>query len=143
MREVGGFLLLSGIIAVLWSGAYVFYSQGDITGMYVAFGIGAFFAVLFVYSVHYYINLKRRDDFVSQDFEVIMTHFHHVEDQGNDWYVIHTIWLDDEGHQHFFKSDMIKYNPEIALRDKQIPVRVSLLNRTYYTMDLSSLPKLA
>jgi len=143
MREAVGFLIMAGLIIVLWSGAYAFYSQGNITGMYVFFGFGALFAVLFVYSIHYYMNLKRRDEFVSQDFEVIMTHFHHVEDQGSDWYVIHTIWLDDEGNQHFFKSDMIKYNPEIALRDKQIPVKVSQLNHTYYTMDLSSLPKLA
>lgn len=143
MREVIGFLILIGLIIVLWSGAYVFYSQGDMTGTYVTFGFGAFFAVLFIYSIHYYMNLKRRDEFVHQDYETIMTHFHHVENTGNDWYIIHTIWLDPEGNQYFFKSDMIKYNPEMVLRDKLVPVKVSLLNRTYYTMDLSSLPKLA
>lgn len=142
MKEALGYLLMIVLITIFWSASYMFYTRGDITGTYIAFSFGAFLVLLFIFCIHYYIKIRRRNEFVSQDFETVMTHFHYVEKIG-DFYIVHTIWIDSEGDQYMFKSDMIKYNPEIVLKDKLVPVKISLLNRNYYTMDLSSLPKLA
>lgn len=143
MKKFSGFLFLIGLIAVLWLAAYISYTSGDIAGTYITFGLGASFTILLMYSIHHCLNLKRKDEFVSQNFEIIMTHFHHIEEIKQNLYYLHTIWLDAEGNQYLFKSDELQYNPTIALRGQLIPVKISQLNRSYYTMDLSSLPKLA
>lgn len=143
MKEFFGYLLLIGIITLIWGSSFAFYNQGDMMGAAVTFGIGSIFALLFVYSVYYTINVHRRNNLVAEDYEVVMTQFYRVEDHGHDWYVVHSIWIDPEGDQYTFQSEMMKYNPEFILRGKEIPVKISRKNRALYTMDLSFLPKLA
>ncbi len=146
MKQLFGYFLLVGIISICWGGSYHFGSAGDTTGAIVCFGIGSIFALMFVYAIGSEIRTKLNREFVEKNYEVVLTDLDYVEEIGNDGnlYYIHTKWVDpDGGTEYFFKSDYMYFNPERFLKDKKIPVKISIENYKNYVVDLSMLPKKA
>lgn len=144
MKQAFGYFLLIGIITACWWPAMMFFSQGDVTGGFVCLGIGSIFAGLLVFAISYEIKIKQNQNFVNQDYEVLMTEFDYVEELGTDLYYVHTKWVDENGGaEYFFKSTYIQFNPERFLIGKQIPVKISVTDYKRYVVDLSMLPKKA
>lgn len=138
------YLLLSAIACLLWWAVSVMFSSGEIVGVFVT----GFFALLItacLLAVPIGNMMKaKRYALVEEDFDLILTKFDRIENHGNDFYYVHTKWVDpDGGAVFYFKSDYIKFDPTKFLQGKEIPVKISRQDYKKYVVDLSSLPTLA
>lgn len=144
MKKVFGYLIMIGLLSICWGLAYMMFSQGEITGALVCFGIGACFFIFFVFIIVYANKMSHQHDFTGQDYEVVMTQLDRVEKLGEAYYFVHTKWVDPEGGaEYFFKSGYIDFNPKQLLKGKEIPVKISVEDYRVYAVDLSMLPKKA
>lgn len=144
MGKVFAYLLMFGILFFCGWAGLVFYAQGDMTGALVGLGLLLSFATFFIFMTISTTKLTQQQDLNGQNYELVMTRLDHVESLGNDYYYVHTKWVDEDGGaEYFFKSGYVNFNPESFLKDKEIPVKISLEDYRDYAVDLSMLPQKA
>ncbi|MHC5224916.1 hypothetical protein [Ignatzschineria sp. LJL83] len=138
------YLLLLAIACLLWWAVAELFSSGEIVGVFVT----GFFALLITACLVAVpignMRKAQRYALVEEDFDLVMTTLDHVEDMDQNYYYVHTKWVDpDGGAVFYFKSDYIRFDPTKFLQGKEIPVKISRQDYKKYVVDLSSLPTLA
>lgn len=144
MKKVAAYLIMIGIFSFCFWFSFVMFSQGDTVGTIAGIGLGVSFFVFFVFIIMYSAKVTQQHQFVDKDYEIVMTQFDSVEHVGEDCYYVHTKWVDlDGGAEYFFRSSYVNFHPQKFLKNKEIPVKISIKDYRIYTVDLSMLPQKA